>query len=161
MKTLTLLRCTTCLAVALSACGTDAILLGEILDSAGDDSGSSDDAPIPSDDEPTPEQDPDPQPEDPAPEPPEPISLIEQTVVDILRVNCGNCHIGTGSSGGFDYVDDIDRLIESGLIIPGSREDSPIYARMAEQTMPPASVEQRPTPGQIDLVGFFIDERLE
>ena len=83
-----------------------------------------------------------------------------QQVADILRVNCGNCHIGAGASGDFGYLLNMDELLASGKIIPGSKEDSRIYARMVEGTMPPAAVRvlQTPTYGQIDLVGQWIDE---
>jgi serine/threonine-protein kinase len=83
-----------------------------------------------------------------------------QQVADILETNCGNCHIGMGASGDFGYLLDMEELLSSGKIIPGSKEDSRIYARMVEGTMPPAAVRviQTPTYGQIDLVGRFIDE---
>lgn len=83
-----------------------------------------------------------------------------QQVADILQVNCGRCHIGQGASGDFGYLLDMDELLASQKIIPGSKEDSRIYARMVEGTMPPAAerVKQTPTYGQIDLVGQFIDE---
>jgi serine/threonine-protein kinase len=83
-----------------------------------------------------------------------------QQVADILKTNCGNCHIGQGASGDFGYLLDMEELLASGKIIPGSKEDSRIYARMVEGTMPPAAVRviQTPTYGQIDLVGQFIDE---
>lgn len=91
----------------------------------------------------------------------DPFSTEEGRVVaDILRVNCGNCHIGQGAFGDFGYLLNMDELLSSGKIIPGSKEDSRIYARMVEGTMPPAAVRvtQMPTYGQIDLVGKFIDE---
>jgi mono/diheme cytochrome c family protein len=83
-----------------------------------------------------------------------------QQVADILQTNCGNCHIGQGASGDFGYLLQMDELLASGKIIPGSKEDSRIYARMVEGTMPPAAVRviQTPTYGQIDLVGQWIDE---
>jgi mono/diheme cytochrome c family protein len=83
-----------------------------------------------------------------------------QQVADILRVNCGTCHIGAGAQGGFGYLLQMDELLASGKIIPGSKEDSRIYARMVEGTMPPAAVRviQTPTYGQIELVGRWIDE---
>jgi mono/diheme cytochrome c family protein len=83
-----------------------------------------------------------------------------QQVADILKTNCGNCHIGQGASGDFGYLLDMDELLASGKIIPGSKEDSRIYARMVEGTMPPAAVRviQTPTYGQIDVVGQWIDE---
>lgn len=90
-------------------------------------------------------------------------SEMGQQVADILTVNCGTCHIGAGSQGDFGYLLDINELIATGKMIPGNKEDSRIYARMVEGTMPPAAVRvlQTPTYGQIDLVGQFIDQGLE
>ena len=80
-------------------------------------------------------------------------------VQDILRVNCGNCHIGQGASGDMGYILDLNQLITSGKVVPGNKEDSQIFVRMQQQTMPPAFERvQRPTYGQIDLVGQFIDQ---
>ncbi len=155
MKTLTLLSCITYLAATLAGCGTDPILLGELIGATNDD----DDANAPANDVPPDGEDP--TPEDPYPPPGEPAepSELEKAALDILRVNCGNCHIGTEAAGDFGYVDDVDLMIASGMIIPGSRGDSPLYVRMDNQTMPPAfERQQRPTLGQIDLVGYFIDE---
>src|SRR5690349_15716906 len=112
MKTLTLLGCITCLSAALSACGTDPVILGEILDSAGDgpsESPQSDDPePLPAPGEDAPREE-DPPPEEapyPAPADEEPVSPIEEQVMDILVVNCGNCHSGVAASGDLGYIDD-------------------------------------------------------
>jgi mono/diheme cytochrome c family protein len=81
-------------------------------------------------------------------------------VSDILRVNCGQCHIGVGAQGDFGYLLDMDQLITSGKVVPGVKEDSQLYNRMIGGTMPPAAVRvlQSPTYGQIELVGQFIDQ---
>ena len=166
MKTLTLLGCITCLSAALSACGTDPVILGEILDSAGEgssDTPRSDDPPAsepPSEESPpTPEDEPADEDPYPAPNEPEESDPNEELVLEILRVNCGACHIGSGASAEFGTVDSIDAMIESGMIEPGSRENSRLYIRMVDQTMPPAfERQQRPTEGQIEFIGEFIDQ---
>jgi len=165
MKTLTLLGCITCVAGALAACGTDPVILGEILDSASDGSSEppqSDEPEPPSPpDEDTPASD-DPPPEEapyPAPGEEEPVSPIEAEVMDILLVNCGDCHSGVAAAGDLGYIDDLDQLIENDMIVPGNKEDSRLYERMVNQTMPPAFERaQRPTLSQIELIGYFIDE---
>jgi hypothetical protein len=90
----------------------------------------------------------------------QPFSTEEGKVIqDILRVNCGNCHTGAGASGDMGYVLNLGELIKNGKVVPGNKEDSQIFVRMQQQTMPPAfEQKQRPTYGQIDLVGKFIDE---
>jgi len=94
-------------------------------------------------------------------DPNDPFSSEEGAIIaDILRVNCGNCHIGPGSQGDFGYLLDIDQLVTSNKVVPGSKEDSQLYNRMVGGTMPPAAVRvlQTPTYSQIELVGKFIDE---
>jgi hypothetical protein len=90
----------------------------------------------------------------------DPFSTQEGKVVqDILRVNCGSCHTGAGASGDMGYILKLDELIKNGKVVPGNKEDSQIFVRMQQQTMPPAfQQKQRPTYSQIDLVGKFIDE---
>jgi hypothetical protein len=90
----------------------------------------------------------------------DPFSTEEgKAVSDILRVNCGNCHVGQGASGDMGYILDLNQLITNGKVVPGNKEDSQIFVRMQQQTMPPAFIRDvRPTFGQIDLVGKFIDE---
>lgn len=93
--------------------------------------------------------------------PDDPFSSEEGAIVkDILETNCGTCHIGPGSQGDFGYLLNIDELITSNKVIPGSKEDSQLYNRMVGGTMPPAAVRviQTPTYGQIELVGKWIDE---
>jgi hypothetical protein len=83
---------------------------------------------------------------------------IGKQVRAILEVNCGNCHQGA-KSGGMDYILDMQELVKNGKIIPGNKRDSDLFVRMAQQNMPPAFERvQRPTQGQIDQVGQFIDE---
>jgi len=82
-----------------------------------------------------------------------------KSVKEILETNCGGCHTGTVGSGGMNYILDFNELIEQGKIVPGNKEDSQIFVRMQQQSMPPAFMrDQRPTYGQIELVGQWIDE---
>jgi hypothetical protein len=83
---------------------------------------------------------------------------LGQEVKQILQVNCGNCHWGT-KSGDMDYVLDMRELVKNGKVVPGIKEDSQLFVRMQQLSMPPAFERvQRPTFGQIDQVGQFIDE---
>jgi hypothetical protein len=159
MKTLTLLGCSSCIILALSGCGSDPITLGELIEAAndGDDGAPRNDAPpvlLPPV-ETTPPREPTPAPTTEA----ETYDPVEAQVLEILRVNCSNCHVATSAFGNLGAVDDIDALIDEGMIVPGHKEDSPLFVRMDNQTMPPAFERvQRPTAGQIELVGLFIDE---
>jgi mono/diheme cytochrome c family protein len=77
----------------------------------------------------------------------------------IIETNCGNCHSNGANFGGMNYILDVPELIKVGKIIPGDAAASQLFVRMQQQSMPPAFIrDQRPTPGQIDVVGQFIDE---
>ena len=85
-------------------------------------------------------------------------TVLGKEVKAILETNCGQCHQGT-ASGGMDYILNLQSLITNGKVIPGNKEDSQLFVRMQQQSMPPAFIrDQRPTYGQIDQVGLFIDE---
>ncbi|MEY4550975.1 MAG: hypothetical protein RL685_7170, partial [Pseudomonadota bacterium] len=85
-------------------------------------------------------------------------SELGKQVKLILEVNCAGCHQGT-KSGDMDYVLELDELVKNGKVLPGNKEDSDLFVRMQQQSMPPAFMRtQRPTYSQIDQVGLFIDE---
>jgi mono/diheme cytochrome c family protein len=92
----------------------------------------------------------------------DPRELAEGAALNILQSNCGNCH-GQAAidrnaiSGGMDYIEDIDALIDNNKLVPLNSAQSPIVNRMRNGTMPPAGVEQRPTDQEIDTVANFID----
>jgi serine/threonine-protein kinase len=82
-----------------------------------------------------------------------------KAVKEILETNCGGCHANGVKSGNMDYILDFNDLIANGKIVPGNKEDSQLFVRMQQQSMPPAFMrDQRPTYGQIELVGLWIDE---
>ena len=85
-------------------------------------------------------------------------SEMGKQVKSILEVNCGQCHSNGVSLGDMNYILDLNELVKQGKIIPGDASDSQIFIRMQQQSMPPAFIrDQRPTFGQIELVGQFID----
>jgi len=87
-------------------------------------------------------------------------SVLGEQVREILQGSCGNCHIGIGAKGDFGYLLDIELLVAGGKLTPGNKNESQLYMRMLDGTMPPADQRpaRTPTPSQIDLVGRFIDE---
>jgi len=85
-------------------------------------------------------------------------STLGKEVKAILEQNCSRCHQGT-KSGDMDYILNLKQLVLNDKVVPGIKEDSQLYVRMQQQSMPPAFERtQRPTFGQIDQVGQFIDE---
>jgi len=85
-------------------------------------------------------------------------TVLGKEVKAIIEQNCAQCHAGS-ALGGMDYILDLQKLITNGKVVPGNKEDSQLFVRMQQQSMPPAYIrDQRPTYGQIDQVGLFIDE---
>jgi hypothetical protein len=139
--------------LALSACGTDPILLGELIAAA--ERGEAD-APV-EEDPPTSEPD---EPDPYEPDPP-PVPDDETLVEEVLLFYCGDCHHGpsVSTAAGLGVIGDIDALVARGMIVPGSKEDSRVYVRMLDDTMPPVTIESpRPTEAEIDYVGRFVDD---
>jgi len=86
-------------------------------------------------------------------------SELGKEVKAILEQNCARCHSGPTGSGDMNYILNLQELVKNDKIVPGIKEDSQLYVRMQQQSMPPAFERtQRPTFGQIDQVGQFIDE---
>lgn len=165
MKTLTTVSRTACLLAALSGCGTDPILLGEILGAAEQGSNT----PTPADDQPVPTTEPEtptaaePEPEtgDPAPAPPPGYPEADDTeaqVLSLLDQYCSECHGGPDPLSDFVAIEDVDAMIDEGTIVPGDRDQSRIYVRMAARTMPPFTGLPQPTFDEIDFIGQFIDD---
>jgi mono/diheme cytochrome c family protein len=56
--------------------------------------------------------------------------------------NCGQCHgplVPATNSGGINFIDDLDRLVEAGLLVPLSSASSRIVLVMRNGSMPPPS----------------------
>jgi len=88
-------------------------------------------------------------------------STLGKEVKAILETNCQRCHSGPAGSGsgGMNYILNLQELVKNDKVVPGIKEDSQLWVRMQQQSMPPAFERtQRPTFGQIDQVGQFIDE---
>ena len=64
----------------------------------------------------------------------------------VLEEHCYSCHGLAGSNqGGFDDVLDVEKLIETGMVIPGDADSSPLYIRVSDGEMPPVSINTRLT----------------
>jgi serine/threonine-protein kinase len=86
-------------------------------------------------------------------------TILGQQVKGIIEQNCAQCHANGVKSGDMDYITDFASLVKNNKVVPGVKEDSQLYNRMLQQSMPPAfQREQRPTFQQIDQVGQWIDE---
>lgn len=87
-----------------------------------------------------------------------PYDVVAASALELLETHCGSCHAGGASEGGFGDVLDIPKLIESGLIVPGSSDTSPLMALIRNGNMPPEDVRERLIDGELAVLGRFIDE---
>jgi WD40 repeat protein len=69
---------------------------------------------------------------------------LARTAQGILKTHCYKCHGEAGAvEGGFNYIADLERLINRKKIIPGKADQSQVYKRINGGTMPPPEVMPR------------------
>ena len=79
-------------------------------------------------------------------------------VQSMLTVTCGGCH-GPDSKGegGINYITDLTALVSNNKVVPENPDESRLYARTSENTMPPPSVtDPRLTPAQVETIRQWI-----
>jgi len=92
----------------------------------------------------------------------DPAALAKASAENVLASNCGQCH-GPGLSeqqakAGMNYINDIDKLVETGKIKPLNSAGSLIVQRMLRGDMPPVdSGLPRVTDADITTVASYID----
>jgi len=89
-------------------------------------------------------------------------SLAKAAAENVLAANCGQCHGPALSEeqarAGMNYIDDIDRLVQTDKIVPLNSTGSRIVQRMVRGEMPPlTSGLPRVTEADIQVVSDYID----
>jgi mono/diheme cytochrome c family protein len=116
--------------------------------------------------QPAPPLNPSPQPP-PTPPPPQPLpgvaELSRAAAENVLASNCGQCHgpalTPAQAPDGLNYIDDIDRLVETGRIVPLSSATSRIIVLMRNGTEPPPGSGLPPlSDADIAIVASYIDD---
>lgn len=114
-------------------------------------------APIPARDVP-------PSPYRPQPEPPveSESDLAKAAVENVLAANCGQCHgpslTRAQAQDGINFINDIDALVEAGLILPLNSAGSRVIVVMRDGSMPPSASGLPPvTEADIATVAVYID----
>jgi mono/diheme cytochrome c family protein len=105
----------------------------------------------------------DPPTKDPLEAPPEkpPVDeLARAQFEDLLLRTCGQCHGPDAQvvQGGIDYINNLDELISSGRIVPGSPETSLLYNKIKDGEMPPPGITPRVTDNELEALARFIDK---
>jgi hypothetical protein len=165
-----------CLTIGAAACGGQARALddgagaapADISSGAPGGSGAPDtaDSPgTPDTSDTTTQPPPEPPPPDAVDEPvqlgePPHIDLVAGRVLELFQMYCGTCHSNGVAAGGFGDVLDISKLIERGLIVPGSSATSPLLERMSDDRVHPMNAARRPRPlrGDLVLLARYIDD---
>lgn len=101
-------------------------------------------------------------PNDPRDEPSSAEDLDRLAAENVLNANCGYCHgpnlSEQAAQAGMNYINDIDRLVETGKIIPMNSAGSRVVQYMRNGSMPPPG-SGYPTvkEAEIAIVSAFID----
>jgi mono/diheme cytochrome c family protein len=86
---------------------------------------------------------------------------VSAGVENVLLANCGQCHgplAPAASSGGITFINDLDRLIAAGLLVPLNSAASPIVIAMVNGSMPPPGSGLPPaTDADIAIVTQYLD----
>ncbi len=86
-----------------------------------------------------------------------PLPLLQAQVEDILGRTCGECHGAEGSGqADIDFIEDLDRLAETGLIEPGNGQGSTLILRILAGSMPPPGYAP-PTDDEIQQIIQYLD----
>jgi len=93
---------------------------------------------------------------------PSPDELQRQVTLEVLETHCGACHGAEARAtdnvqGDLGYLDDLDRVVERGLIVALESGRSRVVQVMLDGSMPPRGVEPRPSAAEIAAVRAFID----
>jgi hypothetical protein len=85
----------------------------------------------------------------------------QQLVEAMLARYCGACHgeaaIRNDNVMAFDFVDDLEEMVESGYIVPFEPERSLLYRRIVNGDMPPPGIMPRPSQTEIRAFESFIE----
>lgn len=90
-------------------------------------------------------------------EPPAPGDLAGQ-VKNFFSAHCYRCHGRDGTNeGGFNFILRTDKLLAGGkYVVPKEPDQSLLYQRLADHSMPPEEEMPRPGPRDLDLVKKWI-----
>lgn len=96
------------------------------------------------------------------PDPGDPAELARAAAENVLAANCGQCHgpalTEQQALAGMNYIDDIERLVETGKIVPLNSAASRVVLRMSRGEMPPPSSGlPSVTDADIAVVSQYID----
>jgi len=92
----------------------------------------------------------------------DPAALAKAAAENVLASNCGQCHgpalTEQQAQAGMNYINDIDKLVSTGKIVPLDSAGSRIIQRMVKGEMPPInSGLPRVTEADISTVAQYID----
>jgi len=89
------------------------------------------------------------------------LELAKAAAENVLAANCGQCHGGqltpATAQAGMNYINDIDKLVETGKIVPLDSAGSRLIQRMVRREMPPVTTGRTVTDADINTVAQFID----
>jgi WD40 repeat protein/cytochrome c553 len=92
-------------------------------------------------------------------EPPPDAARLAEQVQTILRTHCYRCHGQDGSvEGGVNYITDLGKLLARKKIVPGKPEESRLWRRLEDGTMPPPEEHPRPSAQDLAIIRRWITQ---
>jgi mono/diheme cytochrome c family protein len=87
--------------------------------------------------------------------------LAKAAAENVLAANCGQCHgpalTPQQAQAGMNYIDNIDKLVETGKIVPLNAAGSRIIQRMVKGEMPPVTTGRTVSAADINIVSEYIN----
>jgi hypothetical protein len=96
----------------------------------------------------------------PTPPEPTPPTSCGKALADtkiVLETYCASCHGTIPVNNGLANILDAANLVKKGTVVPDDAANSPLYKRISTNTMPPASVQKRPSADDIQAVSDWIE----
>lgn len=82
-----------------------------------------------------------------------------QKTLAILKQHCYRCHGENGSvEGGFNYVQDLERLVLRRKVIPNNPAQSSLFKRIQDGSMPPPEVKERLSNEEVQTLKQWIQD---
>lgn len=69
---------------------------------------------------------------------PQDCADVHAAAVDILDRQCAGCHARGEDAGSFDHVLDLERMVSTEMVVPGSPDQSPVWTKIDRDLMPPS-----------------------
>ena len=90
----------------------------------------------------------------------QPLAQLERAAVEVFKLHCAGCHSGTSPTAGLDLTS-VSALLKGSqrgpVVVKGASENSILYQKVSDRTMPPPGLGQPLSSDQIEAIRKWID----